>query len=1000
MSKTETKKVLLIGWDGADWKVASKLMDEGKMPTLQKFVSEGVMGNISTLYPVLSPMLWTSIATGKRAHKHGIHGFAEPDPQTGSVRPITNLGRKVKAIWNILNQNGKKCNVVGWWPSHPAEPINGVMVSNHFQSLAAKPAEQKQQKNKEAPGTVGDETGSNLNEEKGKDKRTWPMRPGTVHPADLAAQLAKFRMHPREVVSEQILPFVPDAAKVDQEKDKRLNGLAKIIAETTSIHAVASALMQHEPWDFMGVYYDAIDHFCHGFMKYHPPREEWIPEEDFEMYKYVIETAYVFHDMMLATLLTLAGDDTTVILMSDHGFHPDHLRPQMIGNEPAGPADEHRQFGILAMKGPGIKKDELVFGASLLDITPTVLSMFGLPIARDMDGKPLLDIFESRPEVDMIDSWEQVAGEDGRHSAGAEVDSVDAHEAMKQLVELGYVEELGDDEQKAVTNTIRELRYNLARDYADARKTNEAIQEFAQLWDEFPDESRFGVKLFNCYLQQGRTAEARETLEQLTREKQRYAKEAAEELKQFEAELQQRKEKEERSESAHSGDQQGKDQPETDKRDRDLLESDIRKLRTLRRRSIVNPSAFVFFQGSLLCAEGEYQQAFDVLKKAEGVQKYNLPSLRQKMGECLIGMKKWDEAREQFSLILEVDPVNAHARLGLAKCAQGQGRVKVALEEAASSVGLIYQNPTAHYIMADAYNRLGQLNQAIDCLQTAINQNTVFAEAHRLLAEIYRKQQMHDDADQHERLAAAAQTRIDEYRSGAALPEDADLDLDSVMVKSVEISEIGRQDWDAESDQDSVIIVSGLPRSGTSMMMQMLDAGGIEILTDGVREADESNPKGYYEFEQARKVGRDNSWFGEAKGKCVKIVAQLLPNLPQGPNFRIIFMQRPLVEIVNSQAKMLERMKREGAKRSERQLGKTYLKQVEKVADVLARHDQVSLLPVDYHEALVDPASIARSLNQFLGGGLDEEKMVAAVDPKLRNEFVQPADEKVVVQPS
>ena len=84
------RKVLLIGWDAADWKVINPLMDAGKMPNLEKLVNQGVKGNLSTLYPMLSPMLWTSIATGKRAHKHGIHGFSEPDPQSGCVRPITN----------------------------------------------------------------------------------------------------------------------------------------------------------------------------------------------------------------------------------------------------------------------------------------------------------------------------------------------------------------------------------------------------------------------------------------------------------------------------------------------------------------------------------------------------------------------------------------------------------------------------------------------------------------------------------------------------------------------------------------------------------------------------------------------------------------------------------------------------------------------------------------------------------------------------------------------
>ena len=120
MSKRIAKKVLLIGWDAADWKIISPLLDSGQMPTLEKFINEGVMGNIATLDPPLSPMLWTSIASSKRAYQHGILGFTEVDKETGNIRPILGSSRKVKAVWNILNQHDIKSNVIGWWPTHPA----------------------------------------------------------------------------------------------------------------------------------------------------------------------------------------------------------------------------------------------------------------------------------------------------------------------------------------------------------------------------------------------------------------------------------------------------------------------------------------------------------------------------------------------------------------------------------------------------------------------------------------------------------------------------------------------------------------------------------------------------------------------------------------------------------------------------------------------------------------------------------------------------------------
>ena len=317
------------------------------MPHLERFVNDGVMGNVATLYPELSPMLWTSIATGKRSFKHGINGFTEPDPISGGIRPISILSRKTKAVWNILCQNGLRCNVVGWWPSHPAEPINGVMVSNHY-------------------GRVRDTI-----------DKPWPMLPGTVHPERLIENLAELRVHPQRLRTADILPFVPRMAEVDQEKDHRLETLAKILAECSTIQAAATALMQMEPWDFMAVYFDSIDHFSHAFMHYHPPRRDEVPEKDFEIYQGVVEGGYRFHDMMLGVLLHLAGPETAVILLSDHGFHSDHLRPRHIPREPAGPAVQHRHYGIVAMRGPGIKKDERIYGASLLDICPTVLTLLG-----------------------------------------------------------------------------------------------------------------------------------------------------------------------------------------------------------------------------------------------------------------------------------------------------------------------------------------------------------------------------------------------------------------------------------------------------------------------------------------------------------------------------------------------------------------------------------------------------------------------------------------------
>src|SRR5260370_15124955 len=118
-SAASTRRVMVIGWDAADWKVIEPLLSSGQMPNLARLMSKGVHGNLATIYPPLSPMLWTSIATGKRAYKHGIHGFSEPLPDASGVRPVTLLSRKTKPVSHILNATGRLALVGGWWPSHP-----------------------------------------------------------------------------------------------------------------------------------------------------------------------------------------------------------------------------------------------------------------------------------------------------------------------------------------------------------------------------------------------------------------------------------------------------------------------------------------------------------------------------------------------------------------------------------------------------------------------------------------------------------------------------------------------------------------------------------------------------------------------------------------------------------------------------------------------------------------------------------------------------------------
>jgi hypothetical protein len=179
-----------------------------------------------------------------------------------------------------------------------------------------------------------------------------------------------------------------------------------------------------------------------------------------------------------------------------------------------------------------------------------------------------------------------------------------------------------------------------------------------------------------------------------------------------------------------------------------------------------------------------------------------------------------------------------------------------------------------------------------------------------------------------------------------------------------------------------ITVVSGLPRSGTSLMMQMLEAGGLPTLTDGLRVPDPDNPRGYFEYEPVKDLPRDASWLAEAMGRAVKIVSQLLQYLPEGFDYRVVFMERHGVEVIDSQDKMLARLGKASEELDRDRLMEIFAHQVFQAKTWLARR-KIPVLYVDYLDCLVNPAATTARLNDFLGGGFDESGMAAVVDRGL-----------------
>ena len=869
-----TKKLLLIGWDAADWKIIHSLIDSGKMPSLNKMVNEGTSGNLATLDPPFSPILWTSISTGKYADKHGILGFTEPDPKGKGIRPVTSTSRKVKAIWNILMQEGYTCHTVGWWPSYPAEPLNGICLSEHYYK---------------AVDTID---------------KPWPISKGIVHPQHMSDFFKNLRIHPQEITQAHLLPFVPNACKIDQEKDNSIKVLMKTIAECATIHSAATWILENQDWDFLAVYYDSIDHFSHRFMQYHPPKQNHISDEKFEIYNNVINAAYMFHDMMLERLIELAGSDTTIILISDHGFHSDHLRPKFLPDEPTAPAFQHRNYGIISLKGPAIKKDELIFGSSLLDITPTILSLFDLPVGEDMDGKPLINAFNQPINIKFIPSWEKVTGNCGMHSQDQIEDPYVTQEALKQLIDLGYIEAPPENVEKAINNTKREAQYALARVYTNTQRYKEAQIILEKLYESYPDQTRFAIMLGRCLIENNSLKQCKELIEKC---KIYLNNEQNEKLK---------------------------------TNIKDLSDEEMANFQRQTNEIKLNLFKIELILADILLKENKPK---DALLKYKNIEKLcpQQKHLFIKIGQSYIRLRQYKNAENAFIKAIEIDGDSHQAHHGLGISLLRQQRYEEAIEELLIAIGLIFFFPVAHYHLGEALMELSEYERAVEALKVSLNMVPNFTYARKLLIKIY---------DQH----IFQHDKAEEQRQ---------------LIK--------------EKSKESIVIVSGLPRSGTSLVMQMLEKGGMEIYTDNKRKPDENNPKGYYEHENVKNIIYNKTWIKDIGNKAVKIISHLLFHLPATYSYKIIFVQRDMDEIIFSQHKMLVSMGKARKGDYPGHLEISFRKNIYQIKEWFKDNPNIETLFLNYKDIINSPLHKANRICDFISLDLDVKKMVSTVDKKL-----------------
>jgi tetratricopeptide (TPR) repeat protein len=602
-------------------------------------------------------------------------------------------------------------------------------------------------------------------------------------------------------------------------------------------------------------------------MKYHPPKLPGVEKENYDIFKEAVTGSYIFQDMMLERKLKLIDKDTTVIVMSDHGFESGEKRILEMPKVQAAPSLEHRQFGMFVAAGPNIKENTKVFGMGLIDVAPTILHHYGLPIGKDMDGKVILDIFKETQEPAYIESWDKEPGDFGDLKVTTQTDALSDAETMEQLVELGYVDKLDEKFEVAIKKTRIDLKHNLARVYLGKKDFSSSKKLLLELLEETPptDLAPFYMNLISIAVLEKEFVLAKEYLQKV------------------------------------------KDSKTEINYNLDLTESYI------------------------LSEIGRPKEALAILDKSTAVSGqilYKKATLNFVLGNL-------DIATQQLEKAIEKEPEKATYYTLMAEILLNKQEYEEAAEYALTSIEIVKYFPKAHLLLGQALENLGDLENA----------KVAYEMANSLKPKEFHK---------------------------------AKQSLDNI-IKKVELN----IDYTAEVSnvyhENQVTIVSGLPRSGTSLMMQMLDKGGVDILQDQLREADISNPKGYYEYKPVMSLYKDNTWLSKGQDKAVKVVAPLLKYLDSTLRYKIIFMRRDLNEIIQSQQKMIGK--------SEQEFPVTLYNKYQKLLANVTLWDKsepgVEILYVNYTDVLENPATELARIEKFLGVAVNKQQMINCVDVSL-----------------
>jgi predicted AlkP superfamily phosphohydrolase/phosphomutase/Flp pilus assembly protein TadD len=390
-------RVIWLGLDGLDWEILDRLASEGKMPNWKRLASEGWSARLKSFYPLISPILWTSAATGATPDVHRVLDFQEVDPKTGRKVPISGNSRAVPAVWNLASAAGRKVGVVGWWATHPAEEVNGFFVSDHSSPILFE----------------------NL-----------PLA-GVAFPPTLESGVGQVVARDGRIDEEDLRRFLDPG-------DQKAGALSRVLAATRVTQRIARDLYDRERPDLLALYFEGTDEVAHLFAPDAPPKLACTSDADFERYGKVVDSYYALIDRLLGQWMRRAKENgATLLVHSDHGFKWGSDRPcGFASGNWATAAFWHRIDGVFAAWGERVSAGRARADASLLDVAPTVLALLSLPADRRMPGRVLSEAFDGIETPKREDLFPKVIV---RRVAAQAVASEAASEYAKKLLALGYL---------------------------------------------------------------------------------------------------------------------------------------------------------------------------------------------------------------------------------------------------------------------------------------------------------------------------------------------------------------------------------------------------------------------------------------------------------------------------------------------------------------------------------------------------------------------------------